>query len=1383
MSLRLVGCTAVGVALAAALPAGEIRGRVLVDGKPDATVTVRALPFEDGSQEARREARLEGLPAPLAETTARADGTFVLSVTAAAGASVRLAFGGPKVAPRVLEAILDAAGVEVPEVRLAKAVALAGRVVDERGGPVVGATLTLWSGGDRAFFDASARGVPQLATTKADGTFRFESASPEGNRLRVEAPAFATLERTPVRGGALARPLTLALGQVLRGTVTLADRKSPAKGALVRFEGRTQTTRWVEARSDGGFVIDGAPREPGALVADGGDRGRGTVVIAAGAAAAEPALVALAPTATLSGRVVDAESARPLAGVKLVARADSAVFLGRSGADGRYTIRGLSPRRYTLSAEDDRFVPWRRSVNVAASQGDAQDVPLARAATLAGRVVDPDGAPIEGARVMLLRSGENVFRTFMRRMEGESGAVRTAKDGSFRATRLAPGENQRLDVRHDDFEERALGGISLAPGATRSGLTVVMRRGLTLRGRVKDEAGRPLAGAEVDLSSTRSIRAGRGGMQMEMIGPGNQVRRESGADGRFEFRGLKPGDYAVGARRSGFARASVDPVKLAEGRAAEPIELVLKPGATISGVLHDKAGNGASGWYVSARGAGQGGGPPLGPGANRSEEPTGPDGAFLLEGLSAGETYDLQVIGSSGLGPRKSNVVAPADGVDLTVTGTGQIRGRVVDGDSGRALADFQVRYQPDAQGGMRFMMRMGPGRGRGPYERQPFHAEDGSFVLEDVPAGRWTVEAFAPGFQPGSAAAVTVAEGESSDAVEVRLTKGGVVSGRVLESRTGKPILDATVRVEPSGGGPRMGMMRMGPDGSDDETSTDADGRYELTGLAPGTWVLTASHPDWSEATSTVEIKDAPASADVRLGRGGSIGGTVLGGARPVAGAQVTLQPSGDAGMRMGGFAGGGDQSALSDEAGRFRFDRLNPGRYQLSAALRDQTSAPADAVLTGDDTQDVQLTLATGALLKGVVSGLPESQLSGVMVNASGQDYFASARTAAGGSFELSGVPEGVITLRANAGDFMTSSRSASATVTIGPGQAEAAAEIVFEAGYRVDGHVTRGGRPVPDATVMAFPDGGNRRSANARTDDSGGYVLEGLEAAKYTFTANTQGGGPIRRSVEIGGDTTVDLEAPPARLAGTVVEADSGRALGDVGVRIEEEQGGARFMTMATTDSSGRFAFEDLEPSRYRVSFEKPAYQIESRELTAAEDAPDVRVELKRGEGITLEARDGIFATPLRGLMVRVVDGAGNPAFSGSVSLDSDGRGEVPSLKPGTYELRAESSGYAPVRLPSVQVPSRTISLLLTPGGSLEIQAGPATLALPQAAGRLIGPDQRVYMWSSFTSDGKIRLTSPVRRLENVSPGAYSFEVDGGVRREVAITEGGRAVVSLP
>ncbi len=222
--------------------------------------------------------------------------------------------------------------------------------------------------------------------------------------------------------------------------------------------------------------------------------------------------------------------------------------------------------------------------------------------------------------------------------------------------------------------------------------------------------------------------------------------------------------------------------------------------------------------------------------------------------------------------------------------------------------------------------------------------------------------------------------------------------------------------------------------------------------------------------------------------------------------------------------------------------------------------------------------------------------------------------------------------------------------------------------------------------------------------------------------------------------------------------------------------------RFVNMATTDSSGRFAFEDLEPRLYRVSFQKPAYQVETRELTAAEES-DVRVEMRRGEGIALEARDGIFATPLRGLFVRVLDGSGQAAFAGSVSLDSEGRGEVPSLKPGMYEMRAESSGYAPASLPGVAVPSRTLTLVLTPGGSLEIQAGPQTLALPQATGRLLGADGRVYMWNAFTSDGTIRLTGPVRRLEHVVPGRYTFEVEGGVRREVTVTEGGRSVVTLP
>ena len=178
--------------LAAPAAAGEIRGRVLVDGKPAAGVTVSVLPFEDGFAAARREARREDLPKALASATTRPDGTFAVAVPASAGTAVRLAFSGGNAAPRVLEALFDASGEEAGDVRLPRATPLAGRVVDERGGPVVGATLTLWPGGGRRPQDASpASGVPQTTTDEGrrhlplrDRGRGVEPAARGGPRLR-----------------------------------------------------------------------------------------------------------------------------------------------------------------------------------------------------------------------------------------------------------------------------------------------------------------------------------------------------------------------------------------------------------------------------------------------------------------------------------------------------------------------------------------------------------------------------------------------------------------------------------------------------------------------------------------------------------------------------------------------------------------------------------------------------------------------------------------------------------------------------------------------------------------------------------------------------------------------------------------------------------------------------------------------------------------------------------------------------------------------------------------------------------------------------------------------------------------------------------------------
>jgi hypothetical protein len=170
------------------------------------------------------------------------------------------------------------------------------------------------------------------------------------------------------------------------------------------------------------------------------------------------------------------------------------------------------------------------------------------------------------------------------------------------------------------------------------------------------------------------------------------------------------------------------------------------------------------------------------------------------------------------------------------------------------------------------------------------------------------------------------------------------------------------------------------------------------------------------------------------------------------------------------------------------------------------------------------------------------------------------------------------------------------------------------------------------------------------------------------------------------------------------------------------------------------------------------------------------------MRRGEGLGLVAHDGILGTPLRGLLVRVVDAGGVAVFTGSVPLDSEGRGEVPSVKPGSYELRVASSGYAPVVL-GVGIPSSGLALALTPGGTLEIQVGPETLDLPQPQGRLLHADGRLYLPSIFSEDGVMRLAGPSRHLEHVAPGVYVFEVDGGARQSVEVREGASSIVSLP
>jgi hypothetical protein len=134
--------------------------------------------------------------------------------------------------------------------------------------------------------------------------------------------------------------------------------------------------------------------------------------------------------------------------------------------------------------------------------------------------------------------------------------------------------------------------------------------------------------------------------------------------------------------------------------------------------------------------------------------------------------------------------------------------------------------------------------------------------------------------------------------------------------------------------------------------------------------------------------------------------------------------------------------------------------------------------------------------------------------------------------------------------------------------------------------------------------------------------------------------------------------------------------------------------------------------------------------------------------------------------------------------SIALDGNGQGEIPSLIPGTYTVIAGGSGYAPARLDGVSVPSSMVTISLTPGGTVLVQAGPKTLAPGTATGTITTAAGQPALLSLFNMAGNIALSEPNLQLRNVPPGNYVLSLPAvEVSQAFVVGEGGSIVVQLP
>lgn len=537
-----------------------------------------------------------------------------------------------------------------------------------------------------------------------------------------------------------------------------------------------------------------------------------------------------------------------------------------------------------------------------------QDFVMVPESVLVGRVVTADDHPVAGARVIAEPDAIEIPHHLTSNWAESDG------DGHFRITGLAPGKF------HVSATARTLGSsvpvVAIARATTTSKeLRIVVSPLARVSGRVV-MSDAPVAGARVVAAHP---------------GPGapSGPSAFSQSDGTFTLDGVPFGTVAFSA-----APFSVNTPKTLDVK-----------GAQIEGVVLDVAKLATLRGHVLRKGKPVAGAeveymPPTPPAMTVK---TDVEGAYVLEGLPAGTGRVLgwSVDAKAFTTAKSVHLEAGEDRTqDLDLDLAGEVKGTVVD-EAGTPVAGVYVDIELIEGGDHGDSMTDAAG----------------NFDCGSMSGGEYTAKV-AP--SPSSGQQFVPATGDKLPTFTV--PKDGVITGVRLAIKnerlsirgtviddTGAPVPD--VHVEAIGHGFPV-MMNLA------SVMTDANGKFEISNLARGTYNVHAHAADGSET----EVLDIPTAGDpitVTLARPGSIEGTLVGFSTTPIVESNTLT----ADLHIGGTA--------VVEGNTFSLVGLPPGKYTIEAKAGIEVDGAAVDVRSGQ-TAHVTLTSRGVGHVDGIVTEL---------------------------------------------------------------------------------------------------------------------------------------------------------------------------------------------------------------------------------------------------------------------------------------------------------------------------------------------------------------------------------------------------------------------------
>ena len=540
--------------------------------------------------------------------------------------------------------------------------------------------------------------------------------------------------------------------------------------------------------------------------------------------AAQFATLQLQPGATMVVRVLDSIHGTPIGGARVAFGDMSAMTSGQGDA----LLRPIPPGWADLEISAPGYATIRKVTIVSAAPGQVVAVRMSAGFSIAGAVVDEHGSPVAGVALHMIDETSAMLAA------GRAPA-RTDEHGRFLLTDIAAGVRRIVAV---DADHAVTTSRPLVVGHDLADLTLTLKKGGRLDGRVLDAAGAPVANAVIHIDAS----------------DGSYSRRTvSGADGRFTLVGLGRALAYVRAQAA-LGATEVTGVDL-ERSTTQSIELRLMRAGVIGGTVVDYGGRPCPGVRVNAVFRGNS--------SVFDSVAADQDGRFLLGDLPEGE-YQLWTGRFSEQHFGLDEVFARTGDRDFLVTRPtfGSIRGEVGLAGSRDPPRDVLVGIT-----------------GRTIDVDEFYRAVDtGTFVFERVPPGEYDLRLRGPEFVD-TQIAIEVAPGQPTQLGTIAVPRGRPVSGRVVDE-AGAPISGAQVLA----GAVRRGVGNLNLNDPWDLVS-DSDGRFTVAGLRDDSrYLLVAIHP--RGCSRGVEV--SPASDDggvVTLVASpcGSLAGTVVHGGRPV--------------------------------------------------------------------------------------------------------------------------------------------------------------------------------------------------------------------------------------------------------------------------------------------------------------------------------------------------------------------------------------------------------------------------------------------------------------------------------------------------------------------